>query len=294
MLEAADGLTECLPFPAVVQGPGQSLVGAGHRGHRHREPLLGEVAHELGEARSLLAQTVGHRHPHVGEEELGGVLGVQTDLVEVATPFEALHAALEDQQAHALVALGGVGLDRDDHQVCVDPVGDEGLGAVHDVVVSVAHRARAHGGQVRTHGGFGHGDSGDQLARDDPGQPAGRLLSGGPGQQVGEADVVVESEAQPRTGHPGPLDLLAQDHVEPEVGHSRAAEGLGNGHGQESGPAGGQEQLAGNDPRLLPVGVVRDDLALDEGAHAGAEEVVLVGEKAAAHGGHPTLGPCHA
>ena len=35
---------------------------------------------------------------HVGEGQLGGVLAVLADLLEVAPAFEALHAALEDEQ----------------------------------------------------------------------------------------------------------------------------------------------------------------------------------------------------
>src|SRR5918999_1480495 len=57
-----------------------------------RQPLPGEVLHEVGEALALLAEEVGGRHPHVVEEQLGGVLGVQAHLVEVAAALEPLHA----------------------------------------------------------------------------------------------------------------------------------------------------------------------------------------------------------
>ena len=47
---------------------------------------------------------------HVGEEQLGGVLGVQADLLEVAAALEAVHAPLEDEQATCPcgAALGSV------------------------------------------------------------------------------------------------------------------------------------------------------------------------------------------
>ena len=52
------------------------------------------------------------RHAHVGEEQLGGVLGVQADLVEVAAALEPVHAALDHDERHARVALARIGLAR--------------------------------------------------------------------------------------------------------------------------------------------------------------------------------------
>ena len=63
----------------------------------------------VDEAGALLAEQVRLRHLDVVEEQLGGVLGVLADLVEVAAALEALHAALDDEQADALVAGVGVG-----------------------------------------------------------------------------------------------------------------------------------------------------------------------------------------
>ncbi len=80
---------------------------------------------------------------HVGEEQLGGVLRVHPELLEVAAALEALHAALDHEQRDAAVALGGIGLQRDDHEVGVDAVGDERLRAVDHVVVVLAARALA-------------------------------------------------------------------------------------------------------------------------------------------------------
>ena len=49
----------------------------------------------------------------VVEEQLGGVLRLEADLLEVAAALEARHAALDDEQADALVA--GVGVGARDH-----------------------------------------------------------------------------------------------------------------------------------------------------------------------------------
>ena len=51
-----------------------------------------------------VAEQVGLRHAHIVEEQFGGVLGVQADLVQVAAALEAFHAALDDEQADALMA----------------------------------------------------------------------------------------------------------------------------------------------------------------------------------------------
>ena len=65
----------------------------------------------------FVAEPVGDRHPHVAEEELGRVLGVEADLVEVATPFETRPVGLDDDEAEAPVLLGGVGLGRHDDEI---------------------------------------------------------------------------------------------------------------------------------------------------------------------------------
>jgi hypothetical protein len=50
---------------------------------------------------------LAHRHAHVGEEQLGGVLRVQADLLEVAAALEALHAALETSRLMPLWRCDG-------------------------------------------------------------------------------------------------------------------------------------------------------------------------------------------
>ncbi len=150
----------------------------------------------MDEALALLAEQVLGRHPHVLEGQLGRVLGVLAELVQFAAPLEALHPALGHQQADAAVALAGVGLGGHDHEVGVDAVRDEGLGTVEHVVVAVADRGGAHPRQVRADPRLGHRQRGDQLAADDPRQPALALCLVGQAQEVGQADVVVERDPE--------------------------------------------------------------------------------------------------
>ena len=91
---------------------------------------------------------------------------MQADLVQVAAALEALHAALDDEQADALVAGLGVGAGDHDHQVGVDAVGDEGLGAVEQVVVALVDGGGADALQVAAGARLGHRDGGDHLAAD--------------------------------------------------------------------------------------------------------------------------------
>ena len=181
------------------------------------------------------------------------------------------------------MALGGVGLDRGDHQIGVDPVGDEGLRAVDDVVVAVPDGGGGHRRQVRPDAGLGHADRGDQLAGDDSGQPALLLLLGAVAEEVGQADVVVQGDAQPGARVRDAEELLAEHGVEPEVGHSPAVVLLRHLHAEESLPACGGEELPGRDPGGTPLVDVGGDLLVDEGAHRGPEGLVVVVVERAAH-----------
>jgi hypothetical protein len=159
---------------------------------------------------------------------------VHADLVEVAPAFEAVHPPLEDQQRQPGVTFGGVGLGRDDHQVGVDPVGDERLGTVDDVLVAVADRRGGDAGEVGAGAGLGHRYGGDELARGDAGHPALGLLGCAVLDEVGRADVVVQGEPEPCAADPRRVELLAEDGVEPEVVGAAAAVLLGDRNPDEA------------------------------------------------------------
>jgi hypothetical protein len=73
-------------------------LGRRNAGDGDTQPLLGQVGNQVAEPGTLVAQQVGDRHLDVVEEELGGVLGVEADLVQVAAPVEAGHARLDHHQ----------------------------------------------------------------------------------------------------------------------------------------------------------------------------------------------------
>ena len=117
-----------------------------------------------------LTQHVALGDLHIGEDQLRGVLAVQSQLVQVAAARETGHTAFEHQQRQATVAVGR-GAHRGDDQVRVLPVGDERLGAVDDEVVAGVDGRCADGGDVGSGAGLGHGDGRDQIAADEAGQP---------------------------------------------------------------------------------------------------------------------------
>ena len=137
----------------------------------------------------------GHRARREGE--LRGVLGVHPDLLQVAAALEAGHAALDDEQADAVVARVGVGPGGDDHQVGQDAVGDEGLLAVEDPVVAVADGGGPDALQVAAGSGLGHRDRGDDLAGAVPGSQRCFCSSVASSAKYGAVDVVVHGEPRP-------------------------------------------------------------------------------------------------
>jgi hypothetical protein len=223
---------------------------------------------------AIEAEEVVLGHPDVGEGQLGGVLGVQPHLVEVAPALEPGHVALDRQQRDPLVARFRVGACHDDHQVGEDPVADEGLGAVQHVVVAGVDRGGPNALQVGPGTRLSHRDCGDQLTRHESRQPAGLLRRRPEGGDVGHDDVGVDGETG--SGGTGTGRLLGQDHVVAEVRDPCPAVLLLDVEAQEPGPAGLEPDLARDHPVRLPLRVVGLHRPLEEGACRGTEVLVLL------------------
>src|SRR5699024_4060754 len=171
VLEPSDRAAEGGAFPAVLDGELEDEHCGGHRTGGDGQTFLWQVLHQVDEARPFGPDEVLGGHAHVLEEQLGGVLRLHADLVEVAPTLEAGHAALDDQAGKALRTGVGVGLPDHHDQVGVDAVGDEGLLPVEDEVVTVSYRTGPDALQVTSGTGFGHGDGADELAAGETGQP---------------------------------------------------------------------------------------------------------------------------
>src|SRR5439155_7644494 len=144
--------------------------------------------------------------------------------------------------------------------------------------------------EIRARAGLGHRDRRDQLPRGDARQPALALGLAAVAEEVGQADVVLQRDAEAERADAGPLGLLADDQVEAEVLRARAAVALGDGHAEKAARARPREHLARHDSRALPVPVaalLADHLALEKGAETSAKVLVLVLEQPPPH----VLGP---
>ena len=240
---------------------------------------------------ALLAEEVLLRDADVVEGQLRGVLGVLADLVQVAAALEALHAALDHEQRDALVAGLGVGARDDDDQVGQDAVGDERLGPVEDVVVALVDRGGADALEVGARARLGHRDRRDLRAADEVREPALLLLVVRAGDEVRHDHVVEQREGRAVDAAPG--HLLADHHVVAEVGRAPAAVLLVELESEQALRARLGPHVAVDDPVLLPLVVVGDDLLVEERADRVAEGLVLLVEDLARHRSPPGSGAAH-
>ena len=91
-----------------------------------------------------------------------------------------------------------------------------------------------------------------QLAEAIPASERPRCWGGAVAQEVGQADVVVQRDAEAEAAHARELGLLADHQVQAEVIGARTAVGLGYGHRQEAPAPGEREDLARDDAGPLP------------------------------------------
>ena len=129
-------------------------------------------------------------------------------------------------------------------------------------MVAVLDRAGLDALQVAAGAGLGHRDRGDELTRAELRQPALLLLLVGQAQQVRRDDVVVQTEPDAAVAAVG--GLLGDDGVVAEVGVAAAAVLLGDRHSQKALLTGFQPHAPVDDLLLLPLVVVRRDVAFQE------------------------------
>ncbi len=81
----------------VLQSFTPSLTRAGDSGNSARQPFGRQVVHQVIEASAFVTEEVGFGYSYVLEVQLGGVLRVQTHLVQFAATGKTVHSALHDQ-----------------------------------------------------------------------------------------------------------------------------------------------------------------------------------------------------
>lgn len=181
VLEVRDRLAEDGALAHVLLGEAYGGLGLRVGAEGDAPTLGGQVRTEVVEALVLLAEQVLDGHLDVDERELGGVGGAQAQLVQLAADGVALgpgvHGEEGDAEAAVVFARGG-GAGADDHAVGVDATGDEGLGAVEDVVGAVLGELRGglHARDVGAGARLGHREGPHLLAGDELRQEALLLL----------------------------------------------------------------------------------------------------------------------
>jgi hypothetical protein len=141
----------------------EDRTAGGHRLGGDAEPLAREVAHQIRQSAALLTKQVRGRHLGVPEEQLGGVLRGQSDLVQLGAAFKAGGAAFNDEEAECVRSVPGIGARGDDDNIGHDAAGDEGLLAVEDPAIAVPDRGGADTPEVTARAGLGHRQGTDQF-----------------------------------------------------------------------------------------------------------------------------------
>src|SRR5450759_5402855 len=272
VLEIEYGLAEYLAFPGVADGFSEHRLHGGGRADGDDETLLRQLLHQVNEAFVQFPQKVRCRHAHLVEEQLRSVGRVLPDLLQLAAFLDSGPVRLAPDQRHALGAGGGVGLGHDHDQIAIEAVADEGLAAADHVLIALLHRAGADRFQVRAGAGFAHGNSEDAFATRALGQQAALLLVRAQAQDVGRDDVRMQREAG--AADVGRGQFLDQHRAVAEVA-AAAAVFLRQRGAQQALAPGLEPGFAVDAPDLVPFGLARQALALDEAAHRGAEHFVV-------------------
>ena len=228
------------------------------------------------------------------EEQLAGRRGVHAHLLERLGLLEPVHAAVEHERQHRLVAAVEAGavveLGVDDDRVGVRPVGDEGLLAVEHELVTVGLDRRTHPAEgVRAGVGLGDRPGADLLEGHQVARPALALLDGAVGvdgaggQPDGDADRGGDAH---RDLHQLDLGEYGERGVHALAGRrttdearDRPVEALGR-HRVE--PEGGEElpdQVVRRQVAVLELVLVRPDLLVDEGPDGVPDGQLVLGPR---------------
>ncbi|MNJ44910.1 hypothetical protein D3C77_399830 [compost metagenome] len=280
VLEGKDRLAEDRAILGVLERALQHGLGAGDAADRDGQALPGQLLHQLDKALPRhAAQQVFLRYPDVVEKQHGGVLGVQADLAQRLGAAEAGAVGFDQDQRDVLGALAGVaGLGDHHHDIAVAAVGNERLGAIEDIVITLEHGAGLDGLQVGAGIGLGHGHRANGLACRHLRQPGLLLQFTAEIHQVAGDDVM-----HPETDQPGrqasAVDFLSGDHRKTPI-QAQPAIGLWRGgieHAQRAGllPDSAWDPVIG-----FPLFKAGSTLLSQEASHTAAKLLVLVVKKA--------------
>ena len=136
-LQSSDGLTELDTLVSVLDSQVDSAFSNADSLCADADTCAVQSLHCDLEALVDLAQDVGSGNAAILEDQLSGLGACDTHLVLDLTAGEAGSALLNDESGDAAGALGGVGGSEDHQNAGACAAGDEALGAVQDVLVSL-------------------------------------------------------------------------------------------------------------------------------------------------------------
>src|SRR5205807_1141604 len=225
----------------------------------------------------LLAQTVFDRHLAILEDELRGIGCPPAQFVQLAADAVARRSFLHHQYRQPLMTALRLGSHEDDDQVGIDAVGDEHLGAVHDVRITVTPGDGLYMGDVGTTRWFGHAEGDDLFSLDGGRQPA---LSLGVSAVLTDRwcsnrDVGTDPRRHP--SRPATRELFEEDGFVDQAGVGPAVL-LGILETQQVESPETLEELSGKLLRFLPLIDMRAHLLVDKSAD-GAPKLLVLGPK---------------
>ena len=150
-------------------------------------------------------------------------------------------------------------------------VGDEGLGAIDDVEVAIAHGSGANAGEVRASARLGHADGRDGIARCQLRQPDRLHRLNGQMLDIRRADVRVHADAGGQRGQAHLRHFVEDDHGILKR-HANTAVLFRLVYAEQAVLAQLVPDFARHPRILFPLFVVRADLVFEEALDVVAEE----------------------
>ena len=239
----------------------------------------------MEETHPLVSKPIRHRHTDIREEQLSGVLCVETHLVEVAASFEPIHTVFDDEEREATVRIFRCAHD-DNDEVCIDAAGDERLGTIDHIVIPLETRRCCYSGQIGPGPRFGHGERRHEITAREAGNPPLLLFGSAIGEEVRDADVVVQRDTHAGRACARRGEHLVDDRVVAEVVDTTSSVFPGDRHAEEPGSTRLAEHLLVDLARCTPLGVIRQYLDFEEPLDRRPEQIVLGFEDGAFHGRH--------
>ena len=156
-----DRFAECLTLARVISRAFEGGARHPYRLRRDADAPALQIGQRDLVALAFRAQPVRGRDAHVFEGDVAGVRRMLPQLVFHAQHLIARRVGRHDERRDAALARVGVGNGEDDHGLSALARRDELLGAVQDVVVAIAPRARAQAACVRSRLRLGQGKAAD-------------------------------------------------------------------------------------------------------------------------------------